>query len=205
MTHTAQAAKLAFFLLAALTTLALAWWILRPHPPAPHLDVGTRLPEARSLGTFNLVDHAGRPFDEQRLNGRWWLVFFGYTHCPDICAPTLALMNAVDRQLKAPGNAPPGYLFVTLDPAHDDSARLAHFLAAFNNPNFIGLSGKVYELHALAAKFGVAHSRQADARIEHSGSLFVIDPQGRWAALFTQPRDAARIAGDMATLINTAH
>jgi protein SCO1 len=145
-----------------------------------------------------LVAADGSPFPAERLRGRWSIVFFGYTSCPDICPMTLQLLSEVARQA---GDTQ--FIFVTVDPARDTPERLKAYLAHFD-PRFVGLSGGRGELERFAASLGAGYAPSGSGGFDHSTSLFAVDPQGRLAGVLLRPEEPARIVADLATLRSSA-
>ena len=96
-----------------------------------------------------LQDHHGRAFTRERLDGVWTFLFFGYTHCPDICPSTLATLRRVERDLPAHPPIPRQHVLVSVDPARDTVEHLARYVAAFG-PEFLGVTGPDGELARLA-------------------------------------------------------
>lgn len=142
---------------------------------------------------FELVDHRGNRVTEQDFKGRWQLVFFGYTFCPDICPTTLTTMAEV---LDALGDdvdqvAP---LFITVDPERDTKEVVAAYVAAFH-PKLIGLTGTPEQVKAAAKSFRVyyAKAEKADSPdgylIAHSGYIYLMTPAGEYEAVFTENRN----------------
>lgn len=128
---------------------------------------------------FAMTDHRGQPFNHEDLRGRPTLLFFGFTHCPDVCPTTL---NDVTRWLEALGAAAADLkaVFVTVDPARDDVAQLAGYLTAFD-PRIVGLTGSPEALAALAKAYGVVYERVesgGDYTMDHTASLLLLDRQG---------------------------
>src|SRR5581483_9362923 len=119
------------------------------------LTSGTWLPTPRSVGDFALEDQSGAPFTERRLVGAPTLVFFGFTHCPDVCPTTLFKLAQLKRSAGIPDLR---VLFVSVDPARDTPALLKSYLASFD-PSLIGLTGGVPGIARLAQRFGVAFER----------------------------------------------
>jgi len=193
--------RFAWILVACLALCAAVsgLWIGRELDRAsvPRLASGTWLPRPRSIGAFSLVDQSGAAFTEQRLRGAPALVYFGFTHCPDVCPATLALLAQVERVAAVPHLR---VIFVTVDPARDRPAVLAAYLRAFD-ARFVGLTGSERALDGLAARFGVAHERVdlpgGDYTIDHSPVAFLLDRTGRIVAVFTAPFDATRLAEDL--------
>jgi protein SCO1 len=154
----------------------------------------------KPLDLPRLVATDGAPFGAERLAGRWTLVFFGFTSCPDVCPTTLQLMSEVARD---PASGAAGgamqVVFVTVDPQRDSPARLKGYLAHFD-PRFIGLSGGEPELERFAQALGAGAARSPSGSIDHSTSLFAVDPLGRLAGVLLRPADPARIVADLGTL-----
>jgi protein SCO1 len=170
-----------------------------PVPGAAVLKLasGTWLPEPRGTGAFTLVDQSGAPFTQARLTGEPSILTFGFTHCPDVCPATLAMLARASR---AAGVPPLRVIFVTVDPQRDTPAVLGRYVRAFD-PDFIALSGAPAAIRALAGRLGVAYERiglpGGDYTIDHTAVAFLIDAHGRVAAIFTAPFDASRFASDL--------
>jgi protein SCO1 len=172
---------------------------------APTLQGGTVLPVPRTVQHFNLTDHRGANFDNTRLAGRSSLVFFGFTHCPDVCPTTLALLAQLQRE---PDLAKLQMLFITVDPGRDDQQTLQRYVDAFGG-GFTGLRGEDAALDPLMLNLGAARSLQprvgTDYSVDHSAVLFHINPQGALSAIFTPPFDLPRLRSDLITLIDTRY
>jgi len=148
---------------------------------------------------FELLNHHGITVTGETYRGKWQIVFFGYTYCPDICPTTL---NTIAETLDALGDdaeqvAP---LFITVDPKRDTPAILAEFVAAFH-PKLIGLTGTQAQIKAAAHAFKAYYSKaeQPDAPdgylMGHSGYIYLMTPEGEFESLFTDQRDtSAKIA-----------
>lgn len=173
--------------------------------PPPVLS-GTWLSQPLELGEFALIDQNGQTFDAGRLRGQWTFVFFGYTHCPDVCPTTLAELAAVERRLAAQGDdADVGYLLVTVDPERDTPARLKQYLAAFND-KFQGATGPRPELDRLTRRLGAYYSRSPHQdhgghyQVDHAATLYLVGPDARLHAVFSPPRTPEALAADLAAL-----
>jgi protein SCO1 len=164
---------------------------------SPHLASGTWLPQARRVADFRLTDAAGRALTRAELEGAPTLVFFGFTHCPDVCPTTLVKLAQIKKSAALPGLR---VLFVSVDPERDTPPVLARYVHAFD-PSFIGASGAGPALAKLTADFGVAFSRVelpgGDYTMDHSAVLFLLDDATRLVAVFTPPFDAAAISADL--------
>ena len=162
--------------------------------------------EALIGSEFALVDHTGKAVTDDDFAGRWQLVFFGFTYCPDVCPTTLATVSAVLEELgdDADQVAP---LFVTVDPERDTPAAMAEYLANFD-PRIVGLTGSPEQIKAAAKAFRVYYARvdkddQPDGyTMDHSAFLYLIDPDGDYAAHFSHQDDAAEIAGGIRDFVH---
>ena len=184
--------------------------LLRSAERQPAMTALTLLPEPRAIGDFQLLDHNGRPFTREHLKGRWSLLFFGFTNCPDVCPSALYDLNLVSEQMPPRrDHAEPRHrvVFVSVDPERDTPEVLARYVAHFN-PDFTGVSGSQEQLTALSAQLGIAyqveeHEPGAERYgVVHSSSVVLTDPAGRLRGAFTAPLDAAAMARDLATLID---
>ncbi|KAK7743886.1 Cu-binding protein [Cytospora paraplurivora] len=152
-------------------------------------------------GSFNLVDQDNKPFTEADLKGRYSLVYFGFTHCPDICPEELDKMadmyDLVEKDIPGGLNG----VFVTCDPARDNPAALKKYLAEFH-PKFIGLTGTYDDIKAICKAYRVYFSTPAsvpagqDYLVDHSIYFYLMDPEGNFVeALGRQhsPQEAAQV------------
>lgn len=119
------------------------------------------------------------------------MVFFGFTHCPDVCPMTLQVLRAAKNQLLANGFATvPRIVLVSVDPERDTPDRLAAYIGAFGDDN-AGLTGSLTELSKLTSGLGIFfeknHQADDDYGVDHSAVVLVVDPQGRFHALFSSP------------------
>jgi len=169
----------------------------RPEPRPGDIQ-GLFWPDPKQLYPFVTIDDSGHKFTLDRLEGKWSFLFFGYTHCPDVCPLTLSVMNQAYRQLQQQGLARDvQMIFVTVDPGRDTSQRLAGYVHQFN-PDFTGLGGSKAQVRSLATQVGVSFVRgetaeNGDYLVDHSAALFLIDPQGRLVSLFSPPLKAGDI------------
>jgi protein SCO1/2 len=160
----------------------------------------TRFPVARQVESFALSDHNGNTFDNAALRDRWSFLFFGYTHCPDVCPITLNVLNSVAQRL-GDDDAEVRFIFVTIDPERDTPELLARFVTYFNG-DFVGVTGSADELEQFTKQLGVLYMRTAPEGspegylMDHSAAVFLFDPGGRYHAVFTPPLSADTIAGD---------
>lgn len=187
---------------AVVAAIAGAWVARQSRAPdaLPALSAGTRLPSPRALEPFTLLDQRGAEFTLASLRGAPTLMFFGFTRCPDVCPTTLALVAAARKAANLPTLR---VVLVSVDPERDTPALLASYLAAFD-PSFIGLTGPVPDVTALARQLGVAAARVplagGDYTVDHSAALLWLDGEARLAAVFTPPFSIDTLASDLRRL-----
>ncbi len=186
--------KIRFKLLAAVLAVAavagLALVVMRPEPPAPK-------GEAAIGGPFTLVNHLGETVTDADFHGRFLLVFFGYTYCPDVCPTTLTtITNALD-QLGADGDKVTP-VFISVDPERDTPEYLREYLAYFH-PRLVGLTGTPAQVAAAAAAYRVYYAKagqggEEDYIMDHTSVVYLMGPDGKYLAHFaheTTPEDMA--------------
>ncbi len=180
-------------------------WRIRRAGPAPAGEVSniTEIRDDAPLPAFVLRGPRGK-FGNADLAGHWSFMFFGYTQCPDVCPTALALMKELGARLAANAAVPPAptfqVVFVSVDPHRDTMQLLGEYMAAFD-PSFVGVSGTDAELLPLTRALGVYYRRNdgTDARhytVDHSAAIYLIDPRGRLAAVFSPPQEASKMAAD---------
>ena len=139
-------------------------------------------------GPFTLVDQTGKTVTDQDFRGRYMLVFFGFTHCPDICPAELQVMSAALDALgpKADSVVP---IFITLDPERDTQAAMAAYVKNFG-PRFVGLTGSSEQIAAAAKAYRVAYSKfqqdktSSDYIIDHSALVYLMGKDGEYITHF---------------------
>lgn len=151
-------------------------------------------PDPRSLGSFSAVDQDGREFGEDRLMGQWSFLFFGYSHCPDICPVTLSVLKQFYEGIEQSGEAENvQVIFVSVDPERDTPERLREYVHYFN-PDFIGVSGSTEQIADLAGKAGIVYMRgeqtsSGNYLVDHTASILLVDPRGRLVSIYSAPHD----------------
>ncbi len=191
------------FAVTAVLALAAGYWAsgFLLNRPAGLADLqATHFREARALQPFELVDHTGKAFTNTALKGHWSFIFFGYTHCPDVCPTTLSVLNSVAKRLQDQAD-PIRYVFISVDPERDTPDKMGQFVSYFN-AEFIGVTGTPGAIGQLTRQLGVIAARvedEADAEnylVDHTASILLIDPDGHFHALFSPPLKAANIVAD---------
>lgn len=170
-------------------------------PPSPFQ--GFAIQPERPAPDFELTDQHGEPWRLADQRGTVTALFFGYTHCPDVCPTTLAVMDSVDRKLREQSpDEPLEMVFVSVDPERDSLERIRDYLAFFN-PGFRGATGHHPALHRLTDQLGVLYAKvdEVDTAlgyvVDHSAHMVLLDPQAQLRALFSAPHIPDQIAADI--------
>ena len=154
-------------------------------------------------GNFALADHTGNVRWFSDFKGKVVVVFFGFTHCPDVCPTTLAEVAAAMKEL-GPKAKDVQVLFVTVDPERDTQELLAQYVPAFD-PSFLALRGSQAEVASVAKLFKVFYQknpgRDGAYTMDHTAGSFVFDKQGRIRLLVSYGAGAAVFAHDLAQLL----
>ncbi len=153
-------------------------------------------------GPFELVDHTGKTVTDKDFRGRFMLVYFGFTLCPDVCPSGLQVMAAALDQVgaKAEKIVP---LFITVDPERDTPAQMAQYVASFH-PRLIGLSGSPGQIAAAEKAYRVYAKKVTDDKssagytFDHTSLMYLMDPKGDYVAHFTHATPVERIAERLA-------
>ncbi len=170
------------------TALAAGFFVaLRGQAPAEP-RVALLLPDPNPVPSFELLDQHGNAIDESVFAGQWDLVFFGFTHCPDICPTTLQVLAAAKAELAAQGRTElPRIVLVSVDPERDTPPVLGQYVDYFGEGN-LGITGTLAGIRALTSALGIYFEKQAvdgdTYVVDHSAAVLVIDPSGRFSALF---------------------
>jgi protein SCO1/2 len=163
---------------------------------------GTALASAIG-GPFRLTDQNGKTVTDADLKGKWSLVYFGYTHCPDACPTALNDISIALDQL-GPKRDAVRPVFITVDPERDTSAALKDYVTAFDAP-ILALTGTPEEVAKAAKGYRVYFAKHPEASggysMDHSSVIYVMDPQGRFTASFTHESPPEQISERLKKLI----
>lgn len=173
------------------------------HDEAPwHLtDVTGHLPDLQ----FSLTGDDGKPVTGDSFKGHTTLVYFGYTHCPDVCPETLARLMQVIGKL-GPDAQQVRILFVTVDPARDTPQALRSYVDAFDAQHVRGLTGSDAQIESLAQRYRVAYQMEkrdpnGNYEVTHSSAVYIFDAQGHARLLATDQDTPDQIAQDLRRII----
>lgn len=150
-------------------------------------------------GPFNLIDHNGKPLTDENMKGHPFLVFFGFTHCPDVCPTTLFDVSEVLKQL-GPDAGGARALFVTVDPERDTPAIMKDYLSNFD-PNLVGVTGSRDAIDKTLKAYRVYSKKVptegSDYTMDHTALVYLMDKQGRFVAPFSLKRRPEEAAADL--------
>ena len=163
-------------------------------------QVITVFPDPKRLTAFTLTDHKKRVFDLASLKGKWSFLLFGFTHCPDICPTTLAVLARVRDNIarNTVGAEDIQFVFISVDPNRDTASKLGQYVDYFDS-TFLGVTGDNAQIGNLAGQLGAAYQVAITPGMEnypvsHSTAVFLLDPRARYHAVFTVPHDAEAIS-----------
>jgi protein SCO1/2 len=149
-------------------------------------------------GPFTLSDGAGHQVTDRDFLGRWQLVYFGYTHCPDVCPTTLSGIGAALDKLPKGARTKLGVIFITVDPERDTPKVVGDYAHAFGK-DFVGLTGTPAQIAVAEREYRVYAAKHplkdGDYAMDHSSVIYVIDPQGHFVAVLDDnmaPQDLAQ-------------
>lgn len=175
-------------LLAGLVALGVAWYSVANSP-----EYAT---ESAIEGKFSLIDHDGNPVTEADFNGKPYLVYFGFTFCPDICPTTLYEVSTILKELGDDADKL-NVIFVSVDYERDTKEMLKDYTASFG-PQFIGMTGDKEQINAAAKSFRVFYRKVplngSDYTIDHTSVVYLFNKDGRFVAPFDYKRDPAEAA-----------
>jgi protein SCO1 len=168
-----------------------------------HITGGSPLPIRPAVaavgGPFHLEDQNGKPVSDADMKGRPFLVFFGYTHCPDVCPTTLFEMSQVLHALGKDADRA-GALFITVDPERDTPTALKDYLSSFD-PHLRGLTGDPAAVNAAIKAYRVYAKKvpleNGDYTMDHTAVVYLMDKDGRFVAPFNLKRTAEAAAEDL--------
>jgi protein SCO1/2 len=150
----------------------------------------------RDPGDFALLDHMGQSFTPERLEGQWTLLFFGFTHCPDICPTTMSFLADLKGQLASTEADDTQVVMVSVDPARDTVEALAGYVPYFH-PEFVGVTGEFMDILSFTRKFNAPFRKVTNEdgsyTVDHSANVVLVNPKGDFHGFFRAPLDMAKM------------
>jgi len=133
-----------------------------------------------------LINHLNQPIDKTMLKERWSLMFFGFTHCPDVCPNTLNELSKLQKRFT--DNDKPRLLLVSVDPMRDTPEVMNAYIKSFSD-DIVGITGELHKIQVLTTQLGVAYAYNAlpdeSYTVDHSATIFVFNPDGKYVAAYT--------------------
>ena len=199
------------FILVALIALVLGLTINKvlsgkgKGDPTELIDAGIiLLPQSRTLPALQMTNQDGQPVMVNELKGKWSLLFFGYTFCPDICPTTLAQLRELNTLLPEAARNNLQVIFVSVDPNRDTPAQLKTYLGYYN-AGFEGLTGDEASLQKLANGVSIpfipADTSKENYTVDHSGNLVIVGPDGRQRGFIRSPLNNQKLLAQLPALL----
>ena len=146
----------------------------------------------RKLEGFSLLDSSEGIFNPEDFKGKWNVLFFGFTFCPDICPVTMSMLSKVELELDQKIANQVNFYMVTVDPNRDTPKKLKEYLSGNFSEKFIGLTGELDQIYKFATQVNapfmpVADSSDSYYTIDHTGSIVLISPEAKYAGFFRLP------------------
>ncbi|MFT5658048.1 MAG: protein SCO1/2 [Gammaproteobacteria bacterium] len=193
-------------LIALVLGVAGSWYAQTSQPLK--LEVGRWYgDQARVLADFELRDQNNQPLGKSQLAGKWNLLYFGYTHCPDICPVSLqAMAEMIEAIDDSDVRDAIQVTFVSVDPDRDTPELLKTYVEYFN-PNFQGATAALPELNKLTGSIGIAHKLEKTSEdqtsylVSHSGAIVLLNQKAEFAGMFSAPHDSLAMARDMTKIV----
>jgi len=201
-------------LLVVFSVVAIFVWSVVTKKPGAGVTEISLYSSDKIFPTFNLLDESQRKFNNDSLLGKWSLIFFGYTHCPDVCPTTMSNLAKIMQKIPADVKKNMQVVFVSIDPARDQARELKSYVEYFDK-NFKGVTGTEQQLQIFASALGAIYykgevDKNGNYTIDHSSKVFLINPRGQTAGMFdgqaitdTAQFPAERLAKDLLFLFRT--
>jgi protein SCO1/2 len=169
-------------------------------------EFATVWPSPKPLPEFTLSDHSSNAFTKKSLQGKWSLLFFGFTHCPDICPATLQQLAIANNKLLESGVEAPVIILVSVDPERDSPEVMAAYVGHFGS-EILGVTGDIAELRKLTSAAGVFFQKSVladgDYSVDHSAHVLVINKDGAIHSSFGAPHNIDRFVSDLPILMRS--
>ena len=181
-----------------------SYYLMRQLESDPIVN-GRKLKNDRPLSAFNLKDQNDQSFTLDNLKGKWSLISFGFTNCPDVC-PTAMASFRDEIKLLDEQQSEVQFILVTVDPERDTAPVLKKYLEYFH-PSIVGLTGEISEVKKLTDMFSVHFQKQGEGdsySMAHSPQYFLVNPDGEWTAMYSPPLSRGKIAIDLSRVVSSS-
>ena len=204
--------KWLLLVLALVLLVAGTFWLVQPQTGKGALQLTSAgivlLPKARPLPDVDLGTANGQHFGADFFKGRWTLVLFGYTFCPDVCPTALSELRRIRAALPADVRDRLSVTMVSVDPQRDSPERMQQYVTYFD-PTFTGMTGEMVEVQKASAAMGLpfipGDTSKQNYTVDHSGHLGLIDPQGRQVGYARGPLREAQLIEQLPALLRLDH
>ena len=182
------------------------WTTPRDLSAEEYKDLGVYFIEpSRNLTNLTLVDDTNSYFKFDDFKGKWNVLFFGFTFCPDICPLTMRQLKEIKKDL-GDDSEKVRFFLVSVDPIRDTPEKLRVYLDNFDE-DFIGLTGGIDQVYKFATQVNVPFTPVVESEdpfyaVDHTGSLVLIDPEGKYAGFFRAPHDSSKVLSALESLLN---
>lgn len=206
----------------AVAALSAGFWISAKLDYAQDNDASTEIAEARKkyspiqgniinparkIAVPELVKDDGSAFTLDNLKGKWHLLFFGYTSCPDICPVTMGVVSQAKKRAADSKQLFPEVVFVSVDPERDNVEMLGDYVDYFDQ-DFYGVTGSIDKIKAFTLQLSIVYMKMApdvegsdNYLVDHSAALLLLNPDGKFVATLSPPHDPKTILKDLKTII----
>ena len=185
----------------------LAYQQLNSHKQQHEFQSLLVFPKEKSFSGFKLIDKNNNSLDINSFAGHWTLIFFGYTHCPDVCPTTLSELQKTFKQLDGQNlKQAPQVLFVSVDPQRDTPHTLNEYIQFFN-PKFNAATADDANILSITSQIGAAYHIESHEKdninynVDHTAAVFLINPDKKLYGIFRSPHDSSKISSDLTQLI----
>jgi len=206
MSRAKQIVPAALVAIVAIAAGILLSWAVLERSSAPTLAQATLIDPPRALPPMAFIDEQGQPFGPERLRGRWSILFFGFTYCPDICPTTLALLRELKGKLPAEALERLRVVMISVDPQRDSPQQLKQYLGYFD-AGFQGLTGELADIQKLASAVSIpfipADTSKPNYTVDHSGNLVILGPDGTQRGFIRAPLNNQKLATQLPVLVGS--
>lgn len=168
------------------------------------IQSATWFKQAMTIPEFELTDHNNQAFTNANLKQKWSVLFFGYTHCPDICPDSLNMLKIMLEKIDSSDRNNLQIVFISVDPDRDTPEKLKEYVTFFNK-DFVGATTSLDKLKPLTKKLGILHyitKTETSYDVAHAGNMLLINPDGHYTAVFSPPHDADAMASDLQSILD---
>ncbi len=199
--------RMIFVILILAVACAVTFWLVASHNENEMPQETGLLPKPSDLGgPFSLIDQSGKHVTEKDYAGKYLLIYFGYTYCPDACPTELLVMGQALDQMPQAQSDKIQPIFITIDPARDTIDKLSEYVPSFY-PRLVGLTGSDAEIAEVAKEFKVYYAKStapnnaSDYVMDHSSYVYLMNPEGKMIGIFSSDTSAEDMAKSLTAAV----